>query len=76
MKTTALFPKVADRGMRAQWEAAGRPDAQERARAVARGILSAPNAAVWAPEVDRAIRAEFPGLVAGDAVWAEAEVAG
>ena len=30
MKTTALFPKVANRGMRAQWEAAGRPDAQSR----------------------------------------------
>ena len=73
MKTTALFPKVADRGMRAQWEAAGRPDAQSRARAVARGILSQPNPAVWEPEVDARIRAEFPGLVAGDAVWAEPE---
>jgi trimethylamine--corrinoid protein Co-methyltransferase len=74
MKTTAVFPKVADRGMRAQWEAAGRPDAQSRARAVARGILSQPNAAVWAPELDARIRAEFPGLVAGDAIWKEDEV--
>jgi trimethylamine--corrinoid protein Co-methyltransferase len=74
MKTTALFPKVADRGMRAQWEAAGRPDAQSRARAVARGILSQPNPAVWEAELDARIRAEFPGLVAGDAVWTDTEV--
>ena len=73
MKATAVFPKVADRGMRAQWEAAGRPDAQSRARAVARGILSQPNPAVWAPELDAQIRAEFPGLVAGEATWVEAE---
>jgi trimethylamine--corrinoid protein Co-methyltransferase len=73
MKTTAVFPKVADRGMRAQWEAAGRPDAQSRARAVARGILSQPNPAVWAPELDAQIRAELPGLVAGEATWVEAE---
>jgi trimethylamine--corrinoid protein Co-methyltransferase len=71
MKTTALFPKVADRGMRAQWETAGRPDAQSRARAVARGILSQPNPAVWAPALDARIHAEFPGLVAGDAIWLE-----
>jgi trimethylamine--corrinoid protein Co-methyltransferase len=72
MKTTAVFPKVADRGMRAQWEAAGRPDAQSRARAFARGLLSQPNPAVWAPELDAQIRAEFPGLVAGEATWVEA----
>jgi trimethylamine--corrinoid protein Co-methyltransferase len=73
MKTTAVFPKVADRGMRAQWEAAGRPDAQSRARAVARGILSQPNPAVWSPELDARIRAEFPGLVSGEATWVETE---
>ena len=71
MKTTAVFPKVANREMRGQWEAAGRPDAQYRARAVARQILSQPNTAVWEPELEARIRAEFPGLVAGDAVWAE-----
>jgi trimethylamine--corrinoid protein Co-methyltransferase len=71
MKTTALFPKVANRDMRAQWEDAGRPDAQSKARAVARGILSQPNPAVWDGDLDARIRAEFPGIVAGDAVWFE-----
>ena len=74
MKTTAVFPKVANRSMRAQWEAAGRPDAQSRARAVAESILSKPNPAVWNGALDERIRAAFPGMVAGDAVWAEAEV--
>jgi trimethylamine---corrinoid protein Co-methyltransferase len=71
MKTTALFPKVANREMRGQWEVAGRPDAQSKARAVARGILSQANAAVWDGDLDARIRAEFPGIVAGDAVWME-----
>jgi trimethylamine--corrinoid protein Co-methyltransferase len=71
MKTTALFPRVANREMRAQWEAAGRPDAQSKARAVARGILSQPNPAAWDGDLDARIRAEFPGIVAGDAVWSE-----
>ena len=48
--------------------------AQSRARAVARGILSQPNPAVWAPALDAQIRAEFPGLVAGEATWKEDEV--
>ena len=72
MKTTALFPKVANRDMRAQWEDAGRPDAQSRARTAARGILTQPNPAVWDGELDARIRAEFPGIVAGNAIWNEA----
>ena len=66
MKSTAVFPKVANRGMRAQWEAADRPDAQSRARAVADGILSRPNSAVWSGELEQRIRDEFPGIVAGE----------
>jgi len=69
MKTTPLYPRVADRSMRAQWEASGKPDAQSRARTVADGILSRPNPAVWDAALDARIRAEFPGLVAGDSAW-------
>jgi hypothetical protein len=29
---------------------------------------------VWEAELDERIRAEFPGLVAGDAVWTDTEV--
>jgi trimethylamine--corrinoid protein Co-methyltransferase len=72
MKTTALLPRLAARDMRAQWEDAGRPDIHARAMAEARRILSEPNAAVWDGELDAAIRARFPGLVAGDAVPLEA----
>jgi trimethylamine--corrinoid protein Co-methyltransferase len=74
MKTTAVFPAVADRGMRAQWEAAGKPDAQQRARAVVHGLLAKPNPAVWEAGLDERIRAEFPGIVAGNAQWTETGV--
>jgi trimethylamine--corrinoid protein Co-methyltransferase len=68
MKTTAVFPKVADREMRAQWEQAGRPTAQDRALQRARALLSKDNPAVWGADLDAAIRSEFPGIVAGDAL--------
>jgi trimethylamine---corrinoid protein Co-methyltransferase len=67
MKTTAVLPRLAARDMRAQWEDTGRPDIHARAMAEARRILAEPNAAVWDDELDAAIRARFPGLVAGDA---------
>ncbi|HJW75518.1 MAG TPA: trimethylamine methyltransferase family protein, partial [Thermoleophilia bacterium] len=67
MRTTAVLPKLADRGMRPQWEAAGRPDIHARALAEARRILAGANPAVWDADTDAAIRRRFPGLVAGDA---------
>jgi trimethylamine--corrinoid protein Co-methyltransferase len=67
MRTTAVLPKLADREMRPQWEEAGRPDIHERALAEARRILAEPNAAVWGPDTEAAIRSRFTGLVAGDA---------
>ena len=72
MKTTAVLPRLADREMRAQWEEAGRPDIQSRALAEARRILAEPNPAVWDEQIDAAIRARFPGIVAGDALPLEA----
>jgi len=68
MKTTAVLPKVADRGMRAHWEQNGRPVAHDRALERARSILRGANPAVWSGELDERIRSEFPGIVAGDAL--------
>ena len=68
MRTTAVLPKLANREMRPQWEDAGRPDIHSRALAEARRILSQANPAVWDDDLDAAIRARFPGMVAGDAI--------
>jgi trimethylamine---corrinoid protein Co-methyltransferase len=68
MRTTAVLPKLADRGMRPQWEDAGRPDIHSRALDEARRILSQTNPAVWDRDLDAAIRDRFPDIVAGDAV--------
>jgi trimethylamine--corrinoid protein Co-methyltransferase len=68
MKTTALLPYVADRDMRDMWLEGGALDAHARALQRAREILTRDNPAVFGPEVDARIRAEFEGLVAGDAV--------
>jgi trimethylamine--corrinoid protein Co-methyltransferase len=68
MRTTAVLPKLADRGMRPQWEDAGRPDIHSRALAEARRILSPANPAVWDAALDAAISDRFPGIVAGDAL--------
>lgn len=68
MRTTAVLPRLADRGMRPQWEGAGRPDIRSRALAEARRILAQANPAVWDADLDDVIRDRFPGIVAGDAV--------
>jgi trimethylamine--corrinoid protein Co-methyltransferase len=69
MRTTALLPEIADRDSRDQWEANGRRDSQARALARAREILERDNPAVFAPELDAQIRAQFSGLVAGESDW-------
>ena len=68
MKTTPFYPKIADRDPRQKWEGEGSLDARARAMAHVRDILSRDNPAVFSPEVDARIRAEFKGLVAGDSV--------
>jgi trimethylamine---corrinoid protein Co-methyltransferase len=72
MKTTAVLPAVANREMRAHWEQNGRPQAHDRALERAKSILARPNPAVWVSELDDRIRAEFPGIVAGDVLPLEA----
>ena len=66
MKTAALLTTLSDRNARAQWEGKGSLDTQSRAMRKAREILARPPAPPFPPEVESRIRAEFPGLVAGD----------
>ena len=68
MRTTGLLPEIANRLPRTQWEAKGAPDTQVKAIKRVREILAGDNPAVFSPEVDVRIRAEFEGLVAGDAI--------
>ena len=67
MKTAGLLTKIADRDTRDTWEAHGAPDSHTKALQRARQILSRPNQAVFSAELDTRIRAEFPGLVPGEA---------
>jgi trimethylamine--corrinoid protein Co-methyltransferase len=71
MRDTAVIPTVATREMRAQWEEAGRPDANTRALQEASRILTRDNPAVFSSEVDQRIRARFNDLVPGDANWVD-----
>jgi trimethylamine--corrinoid protein Co-methyltransferase len=68
MRKTALIPKIADREARHAWELGGALDARARALHRARQILERDNPAVFSPEVDARLRAEFAGLVAGDSL--------
>ncbi len=71
MRTAAVLPKVATREMRGRWEDEGRPDAHARALKEAKRILSKENPAKFPAELDKKLRAHFPGLVPGDARWYE-----
>jgi len=66
MKTAAFLPQIADRDPREQWQAKGALDVHQRALRRARSLLAKPNSAVFSDEIEARIRAEFPGLVAGD----------
>ena len=68
MRTTALLPDIANRLPRNQWETMGGASSQSLALQRVREILVGNNPAVFSPDVDRSIRAEFEGLVAGDAL--------
>ncbi len=65
MKTSALLTKLSDREARTQWEKKGALDTQARAMLRVREILSHDNPAIFSPEIDKSIRNEFEGLVAG-----------
>jgi trimethylamine---corrinoid protein Co-methyltransferase len=59
MNSEYYYPHTADRGTRADWEAAGSLDMRERARRRAREILRTHFPAVVPPEVDDRLRQEF-----------------
>jgi trimethylamine--corrinoid protein Co-methyltransferase len=64
VRTAAFLPEIADRDMRPHWEARGALDAQARAMHRVRDLLRRDNPAVFSPDVDTRIRAEFKDLVA------------
>lgn len=64
MKATGLLPEIADRNPRQLWQELGGLDAHARAMQRARDILTRESHAGFTPEVDAALRAEFPGLLA------------
>jgi trimethylamine--corrinoid protein Co-methyltransferase len=66
MKSTALLPNLADRDSRDKWESKGALDTQARAMQHVREILQRKNSAVFTPEVDERIRAQFKGMVSGN----------
>ncbi|MFN2290428.1 MAG: trimethylamine methyltransferase family protein [Anaerolineae bacterium] len=59
MRTEGLLPEIAERRPRGQWLADGGRDAQARALDKAREILSRDNPAIFAPELDAAIRSRL-----------------
>ncbi|MFN2167509.1 MAG: trimethylamine methyltransferase family protein, partial [Anaerolineae bacterium] len=65
-RTTAVLPRIADRASRTRWQLEGALDSQARALRQVRDILRRDNPAVFSPDVDALIRAQFQGLVAGD----------
>jgi trimethylamine--corrinoid protein Co-methyltransferase len=65
MKNVALLTKLSDRDTRTQWQKNGSLDTQARALSRVRDILSHDNTALFSPEVDARIRAEYPDLVSG-----------
>jgi trimethylamine--corrinoid protein Co-methyltransferase len=66
MKTEAVMTKIADRDARTIWEKKGATDTQTKAMNKARDIMKNNTAPLITPEVDAAIRAHFPGLIAGE----------
>jgi trimethylamine--corrinoid protein Co-methyltransferase len=66
MLSATFLPELADRKIREHWELEGSSTIQQRALNKAFDILSMPNPATLAPDVDARIRAEFEGLVKGD----------
>jgi trimethylamine--corrinoid protein Co-methyltransferase len=80
MHTATFMTELADRKLREQWELEGSSTIHQRAMNKAFDILSMPNSAVLDPDVDARIRAQFEGMVAGDALlqegWRRIDVGG
>jgi trimethylamine--corrinoid protein Co-methyltransferase len=68
MRKIPFLPDIADRHPWKQWETKGALKPQDSAIKRVQEILCGDNPAVFSPEVDESIRAEFEGLVAGDSI--------
>jgi trimethylamine--corrinoid protein Co-methyltransferase len=66
MKTEAVMTKLADRDARTTWEKKGSTDIQARAMKKVKEIMTSNITPLLSPEVDEKLRAEFPGMVAGE----------
>ena len=66
MRTGALLPKMANRETYDDWKENGEIDIHTRAMLKARSILGGKSTALFSPETEQKIRAEFDNLVAGD----------
>ena len=66
MKTEAVMTKLSDRDTRTAWEKKGAMDIQAHAMQRARDIMKINTASLIAPELEAQLRAEFPGMVAGE----------
>jgi trimethylamine--corrinoid protein Co-methyltransferase len=66
MKTEAVMTKLADRDARTSWVKKGAMDIQARAMKKLKDVMVANVNPLISPELDEKLRAEFPGLVAGD----------
>lgn len=71
MTDATFMPELADRKLREQWRSEGGSTIHQRAMNKAFDILSRPNPGALDAAADARIRAEFAGLVAGDAALPE-----
>jgi len=66
MKTAGLLTKLSDRDTRTQWQKKGANDTHARAMLRVREILGQESSAIFSPEVDERIRANFNDLISGN----------
>jgi len=66
MKTEAVMTKLADRDVRTIWVKKGSTDIQARAMKRVKEIMASNTVSLLSPEVEVKLRAEFPGMVAGE----------
>ncbi len=66
MKTEAVMTKMADRDPRTIWEKRGSTNIQTRAMKRVKDIMASNTTPLLSPEVEEKLRAEFPGMVAGE----------
>jgi trimethylamine--corrinoid protein Co-methyltransferase len=69
MKSIAYLTNLGSRDFRVQWKDAGKKDFEARAYEWLDKVMAGPNPDAFPAELDQKIRANFPTLCKGDAVW-------